>query len=198
MPSAIEKVCANLDRFIASNWHSKVQDYFETAKSVYVESPRIPDFEAMKVQVSKIPALRNVSVMAAPDFGVVFSDTDYVILDRKSGKEDVLQEGISDQIKVYALKMLLKKGYANLNGVRIEGQEVYLNTMNNYGGVLMQDDIDGIVTKIEKDVGLQKKFLVDEDPVRNIPVDAMMFTKTSSVKKCESCTFRSVCEKFKV
>jgi hypothetical protein len=43
-----------LDRFIASPWNEKVQDYFNTAKFVYVEHPRTPDFESMKVDVSKI------------------------------------------------------------------------------------------------------------------------------------------------
>ncbi|MDR0282699.1 MAG: hypothetical protein LBI53_05410 [Candidatus Peribacteria bacterium] len=68
LPLAMEKVCGNLDRFIASSWHSKVQDCFERAKLVYVESPREPDFEAMRVNISKIPALRGISVMASPDF----------------------------------------------------------------------------------------------------------------------------------
>jgi hypothetical protein len=44
----------------------------------------------------------------------------YLILDRKSGKEDILNEGISDQLKVYALKRLLKKGTTTLEGNKIE------------------------------------------------------------------------------
>ena len=51
---AIEKVCGNLDRFIASPWNEKVQDYFKAAKFVYVEHPRTPDFESMKVDVNRI------------------------------------------------------------------------------------------------------------------------------------------------
>lgn len=52
---AIEKVWGNLDRFMESNRNDKVQDYFKTAKYVYVESPRIPNFDAMKVDISKLP-----------------------------------------------------------------------------------------------------------------------------------------------
>ncbi|MDR0369484.1 MAG: hypothetical protein LBH96_02935 [Candidatus Peribacteria bacterium] len=51
---AIEKVRGNLDRFIESTWNEKVQDYFKTAKYVYVESPRIPNFDAMKVDISRL------------------------------------------------------------------------------------------------------------------------------------------------
>jgi hypothetical protein len=65
---AIEKVLKNLDNFIESRWNDKVQDYFQKAKFVYVESPRVPNFEAMKVDVSKLPGLEHISVLASPDF----------------------------------------------------------------------------------------------------------------------------------
>ena len=191
---AIEKVCGNLDRFIASPWNEKVQDYFKTAKFVYVEHPRTPDFESMKVDVNKI-WLRDVSVLAGPDFGVTFSDTDFLILDWKSGKEEVLDNSISDQLKVYALKMLLKKWFTSLNGIKIEAYEVYLDSMNSYGGILKQEDIDWIVEKIKHDVEEQKQLLVDQNPYKNQPVDLMMFRKTTSDKKCEHCTFRDICQK---
>ena len=51
---ATEKVLENLDRFIESSRHDKVQDYFKSARFVYVESPRVPNFEAMTVDVSKL------------------------------------------------------------------------------------------------------------------------------------------------
>ncbi|MBO4204088.1 PD-(D/E)XK nuclease family protein [bacterium] len=195
LPDAIQKVRNNLDRFIASTWNSKVIDYFQTAKFVYVERPRTRDFDAMKVNVSKLPGFKDITVMAAPDFGVTFSDTDFLILDWKSGKEDIVDEGISDQLKVYALKMLLKKGISTMDGMRIEAHEVYLQNMHTHGGVLTQQDIDGIIEKIQHDVEEQKNFLVDRDPYRNDPVDVIMFRKTSNAKKCEGCTFRDVCQK---
>ena len=191
---AIEKVCGNLDRFIASPRNEKVQDYFNTAKFVYVEHPRTPDFESMKVDVSKI-WLRDVSVLAWPDFGATFSDTDFLILDRKSGKEEVLDNSISDQLKLYALKMLLKKWFTSLNWIKIEAYEVYLDSMNSYWWILKQEDIDWIIEKINHDVDEQKQFLVDQNPYKNQPVDLMMFRKTTSDKKCEQCIFRNVCQK---
>ena len=79
--------------------------------------------------------------------------------------------------------------------MRIEAYEVYLNSMNAYGGVIIQQDIDDIVVKIGKDVEGQKQFLVDQDVEKNLPLDMVLFRKTTSTKKCESCAFRSVCEK---
>jgi hypothetical protein len=69
-------------------------------------------------------------------------------LDRKSGKEDFLIDNISDQLKVYALKMLLKKKKTSLEGMKIDAYEIYLGSMNAYGGTITQEQIDSIITKI--------------------------------------------------
>ena len=191
---AIEKVCWNLDRFITSPRNEKVQDYFNSAKFVYIEHPRTPDFESMKVDVTKI-WLNDVSVLAWPDFWATFSDTDFLILDRKSGKEEILDDSISDQLKLYALKMLLKKWLTSLNWIKIEAYEVYLDSMNSYWWIMKQEDIDSIIEKMKKDIEEQKQLLVDQNPYKNQPVDLMMFRKTASDKKCEQCIFRSVCQK---
>ena len=79
--------------------------------------------------------------------------------------------------------------------MRIEAYEVYLNSMNAYGGVITQQDIDDIIVKIGKDVESQRQFLVDQDVEKNIPLDVVLFRKTTSAKKCESCVFRGVCGK---
>jgi hypothetical protein len=72
---------------------------------------------------------------------------------------------------------------------------VYLGSMNAYGGVLTQKDIDDIIAKIWKDTDYMRQFLEDQNPIKNIPLDPFVFRKTSNAKKCESCTFRSVCKK---
>jgi hypothetical protein len=69
-------------------------------------------------------------------------------LDWKSGKEDILADNVSDQLKVYALKMLLKKKKTSLEGMLINAYEIYLNSMNAYGGNITQEQIDAIITKI--------------------------------------------------
>ena len=83
----------------------------------------------------------------------------------------------------------------SLDWLNIEAYEVYLDSMNSYGGMLKQEDIDSIIEKIQHDVEEQKKLLVDWNAYKNQPVDIMMFRKTASDKKCEHCTFRSVCQK---
>ena len=196
LPLAIEKVCGNLDRFIQSTWNKKIESYFEDGEKVYIETPRETDFESMRVDLNKIDGFSNISVLAAPDFWVVHSDYDYLILDWKSWKEDILQDGISDQLKLYALKTLLKKNKTSLEGMKFEVYEVYLNSMHAYGGELQQQDIESIIQKIQQDVEKQKNLLVDRDPEKNIPVDPDLFSPSLSDKKCETCTFRAVCKKF--
>jgi hypothetical protein len=83
----IDRVIKNFDAFLASEWHEKVQRYFAIAKHVFVENPKVPDYENMKINVNKIPELMDVAILASPDFGVIFDDNNYLILDRKSGKE---------------------------------------------------------------------------------------------------------------
>jgi len=104
----IKKVRGNLDAFIASDRHDKVQYYFKNAKMVFVESPRQKDFESMKLNLRDLDGLQNINVMASPDFGVIFDDKKYLIIDRKSGQEKMDSDGASDQLKIYALKMILK------------------------------------------------------------------------------------------
>lgn len=109
LQEVIDRVLHNLDAFLASERHEKVKRYFEVAKHVFVENPKVPDYENMKVNVHKIPELMDVSILASPDFGVIFDDNTYLILDWKSGKESFETSGVADQLKVYVLKMLLKK-----------------------------------------------------------------------------------------
>ena len=78
---------------------------------------------------------------------------------------------------------------------KISAYEVYLPSLSVYGGEVKQEDIDDIVQKIRKDVDFQKKFLVNEDPLANEPLDSTVFSRTFQKQKCENCTFRQVCDK---
>lgn len=193
---AIKKVRGNLDAFIESERNEKVQHYFKTAKMVFVESPRIKDFESMKLKLGSIPELKNINVMASPDFGVIFDEKKYLIIDRKSGQEKNDSDGASDQLKIYALKMLLK-GHKEIDDLDIEGYEVYLPSMNQIWGKITKVDIDAIIEKLKEDVEYQKQFIVDGDEYKNEPLPHTSFPRTKSGKKCASCTFRHVCEELK-
>lgn len=193
----IQRVFANLDAFIASKWKERITTYFSNGYKTYVENPSVPNFEAMKVDLSKIPELRDISLMAAPDFGVILSENNYLILDRKSGKEKLDQDDITDQLKIYALKMLLNKNHRELWDIKIQVEEVYLPSMQTKWGSIAQKDIESIIAKVIEDVTYQKQFLINQDPVANIPLAHTHFQRTASTKKCESCSFRLVCEKLK-
>lgn len=186
----------NLDVFLQSDRNEKVQHYFTTAKTVFVEHPREKDFENMKLNLSTIPELRNLNVMAAPDFGVVFSDKRYLIIDRKTGQEKMDVDGTSDQLKIYALKTLLKSR-TNIDDIEIEGYEVYLPSLNQIGGKIQKADIDHIIQKLKDDMEYQKQFVIDGDILKNEPLPHQDFPRTTSAKKCVTCTFRKVCEDLK-
>lgn len=196
LEEAIEKVVHNLDVFLASDRNQKVQHYFATAKTVYVENPREKDFEGMKLNLSSIPELRPVNVMAAPDFGVIIADNKYLIIDRKTGQEKLDTDGVSEQLKIYALKLLLKSNI-DIAKVDIEAYEIYLPSLHQRGGKIEKDDIDHIIQKLKEDVEYQKQFLVDGDIIRNQAMSPDNFPRTKSEKKCASCTFRKVCEDLK-
>jgi|GEM_PF-2258048 hypothetical protein len=47
----IEKVTKNLDQLLISEWGRTVIDFIKSHHPVYIEHPRLPDFEAMKVDL---------------------------------------------------------------------------------------------------------------------------------------------------
>jgi hypothetical protein len=67
----IERVFQNLDAFIQHKRRERISSYFSNGLKVYIENPTVPNFEAMKVDLGQVPELSNISLLAAPDFGVV-------------------------------------------------------------------------------------------------------------------------------
>ncbi len=193
----IQKVINNLEALIASNYHQKIEQRLRKWHHIYIEDPRRPNFEMMKVDVSQIPWLENVSVLASPDFWLMFGENNYLILDWKSGKESLDVSGITDQLRIYALKILLKQKNKDLGDRNIDVYEIYLPSLTEKSGTIEQTDIDHIINKILEDVEYQKQFIVEQDVERNEPLNHTTFTRTSSEKKCVWCTFRDVCQKLK-
>lgn len=192
-----QKVMGNLEAFINSEYHNKIEQRFRKWHHIYIESPHRPNFEMMKVDVSSIPWLENISILACPDFWIMFWEKDYIILDWKSGKEKKEVLGITDQLRVYALKTLLKQKTKELWDRNIDVHEIYLPSLNEKSGKIEQKDIEYIINKILEDVEYQKQFIVDQDVARNEPLSHNIFSRTDNEKKCEWCTYRSVCKKLK-
>ncbi len=197
LQEAIDKVINNLDTFIWSERHDKVSRFFEISQSVYIESPKRPDYDNMRIIIDSIPELMDVSILASPDFGAILWDNRFTIIDRKSWKENMNDDSVPDQIKVYALKMILKKWKLNINDMDIKWYEVYLPSLKVNWWQITQQDIDDVIQKIINDVNFQKQFIVDEDVTRNVPIAQKNFHRTTSAKKCESCTFRKICDDLK-
>lgn len=198
LEATIQRVWNNLDQLITSPWIKKIQETMNGSNIIYIENPKNPDFEAMKVEIWSLPNLKNISIMASPDFWVIFNENKYLILDRKSGKEPQDLIWISDQIKIYALKLLMKKNKKpELWNIEIEGYEIYLPNIHNHWWKLEQKDIDDIIEKIIQDTNFQKTFLIDQDAYKNIPLASTMFSRTNNEKKCETCTFRKICQELK-
>lgn len=100
-------------------------------------------------------------------------------------------------MSVYALKILLKQKSLQLGDREIFAYEIYVPSINRKGGKIEQENIDAIIEKIIQDVAFQKQFLINQDPLANKPLSHTAFKRTTSSKKCASCTFRDVCEKLK-
>jgi hypothetical protein len=195
--AVVDKVVSNLEAFIVSDYHKRIEQRFRKWHHIYIEDPRRPDFEMMRVDVRTIPWLEKVSIMASPDFGLMFGDNHYLILDRKSGKESLDTSWITDQLRVYSLKTLLKQGSTQLEDRHIDVYEVYLPSLHEKSGTIEQQDIDHIIAKILDDVEYQKQFIVDQDVEKNEALSHSSFARTTSEKKCLGCTFREVCQKLK-
>ena len=196
LDESIDKVINNLDVFKESDRNEKILSYFKKAKTVYIESPREKDFENMKIKLYNIPELKDIVIMAAPDFGAIFENDSYLIIDWKSGQEKMEADWPSDQIKIYALKLILKTR-KDIDNLDISWYEVYVPSLNKIGGKITKEDIQNIEKKLVDDVSYQKQFIVDGDIINNVPLKSNEFKRTKSSKKCDGCTFRKVCEQLK-
>ena len=198
LEETILKVWTNLDNFIKSPRVSKIKDYVDLKYPIYIENPKNPDFESMRVDTRWIPELKDISIMASPDFWIKFSNNKYLILDWKTGKEPETSFWIPEQLRIYALKTILKKNRSpELWDNEIESHELYLPSTNTYWGKITQEDIDEIIKLIIQDTNFQKTFLVDQDPFKNQPISSTTFSRTQDEEKCKTCPFRKVCEDLK-
>jgi hypothetical protein len=151
----------------------------------------------MKLVLDHHPILQDVTIWAGPDFGITGPDNTYYIYDRKSGTEkEIPQEAITDQLKVYAYKLLCNTG-KTLKNTTIYAYEVYLPSMYMIGGKVSQSDIDYIRTKIVDDVHELQGLILDGNIKQNIPQHVDRFQRTTDSSKCRLCSMRRVCAKLK-
>lgn len=192
------KLLENFDNFLTSSIHDDIKKHFEDPKNTFFIEPKIKDFDSMKIQIDNIPELMWVDVYAQPDFGIVTNDKKYIIYDRKSGKTpSKSNDSISDQLKVYAYKVLQKIGIEKINDFDAKWFEVYLKDISLFGGQILEKDLQEIEQRIVDDVKIQKEFLLEKDVEKNEPIVSDNFTRTTDLQKCSNCTFFKVCEELK-
>ncbi|NOZ44749.1 MAG: hypothetical protein GXP45_06500 [bacterium] len=160
------------------------------------------------MKIKNIPELDGIIIWAQPDMGIILpakakiqrfdkplTHKTYIIYDRKSGqKRDAPKGFVSDQLKTYAYKMLLKIGLDQFEQIDIYCYEVFLKSGDVLGGKIQREDIYHIQQKISLDVNNQKQLLVDQNPIKNKALPSEYFHRTEQKYKCKSCRFRKVCD----
>ena len=192
------KLLESFDKFLNSEINKKIKEYFADKSNIFFIEAKEKDFESMKIQIKNIPELMWVDVYAQPDFWIITNNKEYIIYDRKSGKvPNKSNEEISNQLKIYAYKILQKIGIENINKLNIEGFEIYLKSLDKFGWTISKEDLKDIEQKIISDVAIQKAFLIDQDVEKNQPLKSEYFPRTNDLQKCSNCTFYKVCEELK-
>lgn len=188
----------SFDKFCESELKSEIVQYFQDPENIIFIEPKEKNFESMKIEIDNIPDLMWINVYAQPDFGIITKDKKYIIYDRKSGKiPEKPSDSISDQLKVYAYKILQKVGLENLDSIDIQAYEVFLKWIVKFGWKITKQDLLDIEQKIIDDVNIQKWFILNKNVEANIPMESANFARTNDPYKCKDCTFYKVCEELK-
>ena len=192
------KLLESFDNFLWSDLNSEIKKLFADKSNTFFIEPKEKDFESMKIQIEKIPELMWIDIYAQPDFGVITKNKEYMIYDRKSGKTpNKSPENISDQLKVYAYKILQKIWIENIDNFNAKGFEIYLKTLEQFGWKIKKQDLQEIEQKIISDTKIQKEFLIEKNIEKNQPLPSENFFRTTDLQKCSNCTFYKVCEELK-
>lgn len=193
-----DKLLESFDNFLASDFGDGIKQYFWDKSNIFFIEPKEKDFESMKIQIDNIPELMWINVYAQPDFWIITKNKKYLIYDRKSGKTpNKLPEHISDQLKVYAYKILQKIGIEKIDNFKSKWLEIYLKSLEQFWWEIKKQDLQDIEHKIISDTKLQKQLIINSDVEENKPLPSENFPRTSDIQKCSNCTFFKVCEELK-
>ncbi len=191
-------ILESFDKFLESDFHNDIKLHFSDKNNKFFIEPKEKDFESMKIKIDNIPELMWIIVYAQPDFGIVTKNWEYIIYDRKSGKTPNKSiDNISDQLKVYAYKILQKIWIEKINTFKSKWFEVYLKSLEQFGWNITKEQIQEIEQKIINDTKIQKKLIIDQDVKENKPLPSQEFKRTPDIQKCSNCTFYKVCEELK-
>lgn len=192
------KILESFEHFLESEFNLEIKKLFADKSNTFFIEPKEKDFDSMKIKIDNIPELIWIDVYAQPDFGIITANKEYLIYDRKSGKiPNKSTEHISDQLKVYAYKILQKIWIENIDNFNAKGFEIYLKTLDQFWWKIKKEDLQQIEQKIISDTKIQKELIIEKDVENNQPLASENFPRTTDLQKCSNCTFFKVCEELK-
>lgn len=192
-----DKLKFQLENLLNHSLFDQIQHSLKYPNKWFIESNE-PDFDKMKFIPDDMPEILWVTLRAQPDFWLIKPNNEYMIFDWKTWKVPATEsDTISDQLKVYAYKILSKIWISKFNEIKIHCNEIFLNDMKIFGWELNYSHITQIQDKIAKDITIQKNFILDSDIYKNIPIATHHFLRTNNLKKCQFCTFRKTCNELK-
>ena len=193
-----DKLVESFDNFLESDFHNDIKQYFSDKSNRFFIEPKEKDFESMKIKIDNIPELLWISIYAQPDFWIITKDWTYIIYDRKSWKTPKKPKTeVSDQLHVYAYKILQKIWIEKINTLKTKWFEFYIKSLSKFGWNITKSDLQDIEQKIIDDTTLQKKLIIDWNVEENKPLPSKEFLRTTDQYKCKDCTFYKVCEELK-
>lgn len=192
------QILDSFDKFLESDFHNDIKLHFSDKNNKFFIEPKEKDFESMKIEIDNIPELMWITVYAQPDFGIVTKDWEYIIYDRKSGKTpNKSLDHISDQLKVYAYKILQKIWIEKIDSFKSRWFEVYLKSLDKFWWNISKEQIQEVEQKIIEDTKIQKDLIINKDIEENKPLPSIEFQRTTDLQKCSDCTFYKVCQELK-
>lgn len=193
-----ELILSEFDQFCQSELNAEIEKYFQEPWNTLFIEPKEKNFESMKIEIDNIPDLMWMNIFAQPDFWIITKDKKYIIYDRKSGKiPEKAPDSISDQLKVYAYKILQKIWYDKIDDFEVEAYEIFLKWIVKFWWKITKQDLLDIEQKIIDDANIQKSLILNKNVSDNQPIESTYFQRTSDIFKCKNCTFYKVCEELK-
>ena len=192
------QILESFNKFLESDFHNDIKLHFSDKNNKFFIEPKEKDFDSMKIKIDNIPELIWVTVYAQPDFWIVTKNGEYIIYDRKSWKTpNKSTNHISNQLKVYAYKILQKIWIQNIDSFKSKWFEIYLKSLDKFWWDITKEDIQQIEQKIINDTKIQKDLIIDKNIEENKPLPSKEFHRTPDLQKCSDCTFYKVCEALK-
>jgi len=185
----IDKITHSIDNIIETPVYQSISDKTDN-KKIYIE-PMKTDFEEMKFKSDNIPW---TDLFVQPDFWMKDEKNTYVIIDRKTGKNNNWEDEITDQLLAQAYRIYTQEKLTDDAII-----EWYLCNLDTWWELswwrISINEVKEYENKIKDNIETLKDLLIDRDPQKNEPIWIEKFHKTDDVNKCKFCAFRSICNR---